>query len=74
LIRLERDKIEYFTCDIYNLLHRFDESDSFGLGGLNLEKTSRLPCVRARKWYTYDRILSTHRYFMYSPSSMFNLP
>lgn len=45
-IRLERDLPEYFACDICNILHRYDGSESFGLSGIARNKFSRLPCVR----------------------------
>lgn len=45
-IRLERDHPEYFACDICNILHRYDGSESFGLSGLAYNKPTRLPCVR----------------------------
>lgn len=45
-IRLERDLPEYFACDICNLLHRYDGSESFGLSGLAHTKSTQLPCVR----------------------------
>lgn len=45
-IRLERDLPEYFACDICNFLHRYDGSESFGLGRTAHETSSGLPCVR----------------------------
>lgn len=44
--RLERDLPEYFACDICNILHRYDGSESFGLSGLVQNRTCRLPCIR----------------------------
>lgn len=61
LSRLERDLPEYFACDICNLLHPYDGSESFGLSGLPHERASKLPCVRAGR--TYLTSLETDKWF-----------
>lgn len=78
LIRLEKDLPEYFACSVCNLLHRYDGSESFGLGGLPHERTSQLPCVRIDevdesvgykfdKWFGEMLTLRTHTCLGYSP-------
>lgn len=44
--RLEKDLPGFFACDICNILHRYDGSESFGLSGMAHTKYSQLPCVR----------------------------
>lgn len=46
LIRLERDLPGYFACDICNILHPYDGSESFGLSGIVHKRSSQLPCIR----------------------------
>ncbi len=58
LNRLERDSPEYFACDICNVLHRYDGSESFGLSGLRHKRTCPLPCVD--EWFRISSILKTH--------------
>lgn len=43
LTRLERDHPRYFACDKCLILHEYDGTESFGIGGLNA-CTPRLPC------------------------------
>lgn len=67
LTRLERDHPEYFACDICDLLHRYDGSESFGLSGLLHEQTSQILCARMDdlvtggfKWFGPVYTLFTH--------------
>lgn len=70
LTRLEQDLPGYFACDVCNLLHRYDGSESFGLSGLPHERTCRLPCVRTDQWFRIWFILSTHATSSYSPNDL----
>ena len=45
LTRLERDQPEYFTCEVCNLLHKFDGLHSLGLDDLHPEKIDLFPCI-----------------------------
>ena len=60
LNRLERDTPEYFSCDMCNILHRYDGSESFGLSVSEREKTCRLPCVQTRRWFSTSCTMRTH--------------
>lgn len=52
LQRLERDFPRFFACEICKTLHRYDGSESFGLGGHNDDMTCTLPCVnRTNGWF-----------------------
>lgn len=73
LTRLERDLPGYFACDVCNLLHRYDGSESFGLSGLPHQRTCRLPCVRVPgwdQWFGPSSILKTHSLSSYSPGRL----
>ncbi|CRL30144.1 Cyclin-like F-box [Penicillium camemberti] len=60
LNRLERDTPEYFSCEMCNILHRYDGSESFGLSVSEREKTCRLPCVQTRRWFSTSCTMRTH--------------
>ncbi|CAG7922449.1 unnamed protein product [Penicillium olsonii] len=49
-LQLEKDLHRYFACNICKLLHRYDGSESLGLGGFFPRKTCPLPCVQAKMW------------------------
>lgn len=68
LNRLERDSPEYLACDICNVLHRYDGSESFGLSGLRHERICRLPCVD--EWFGISSILQTHGTPRYIPNQL----
>ncbi|KAJ5415424.1 hypothetical protein N7465_004119 [Penicillium sp. CMV-2018d] len=60
LNRLERDTPEYFSCEMCNILHRYDGSESFGLSVSEREKTCRHPCVQTRRWFSTSCTMRTH--------------
>lgn len=68
LNRLERDSLEYFACDICNVLHRYDGSESFGLSGFRHDNTCRLPYVDM--WFGNPLILDTRYYRSYMPNRL----
>lgn len=82
LTRLERDQPEYFTCEVCNLLHKFDGLHSLGLDDLHPKKTYHLPCIRIGNHVRHGRvnisellkpkgdILRAHYSPSYSPSHL----
>ncbi|CAG7949319.1 unnamed protein product [Penicillium nalgiovense] len=70
LIRLERDLPEYFACDICNILHQYDGSETFGLSGVADERTCQLPCVRTGGWFGSSFTMRTHWFPYYSASHL----
>ncbi|CAG8890065.1 unnamed protein product [Penicillium egyptiacum] len=58
LIRLEGDLPRYFACDVCNLIHQYDGSETFGLSGLAHERTCQLSCVG--EWFGMSFVMRTH--------------
>ncbi|KAJ6015971.1 hypothetical protein N7540_010562 [Penicillium herquei] len=66
LTRLERDSPAYFACDVCNVLHQFDGSESFGLSGTCNQQTCQLPCVQSGKWFSVPFVMDAHMRFDHS--------
>lgn len=58
LRRYEHDHPEYFACEICDILHQHDGSESLGLARKSDQITCSLPC--AQQWTNRDNVMEDH--------------